>query len=138
MSFEFSISPKDKASAEFMTRVHGVLAREVVNAAKSKKISRSDIARLLEVDRSVVTRALDGKANLTLRTISELCWALGVVPEFDACEKEYKHGCNHRQGSDHKFVSTPLRGGGFSGDGTKNPKTVSLMRTPTKEIQNVG
>ena len=32
------------------------------------------------MDRSVVTRLLKGQANLTLRTIGELAWALGFEP----------------------------------------------------------
>lgn len=95
MSFEFSISDRDKASAEFMSKVHRVLMRELRIAAKKRKLTKSDIARLLEVERSTITRALDGKSNLTIRTVSDLCWAVGVEPAFDACEAASAEGCNH-------------------------------------------
>lgn len=109
MSFEFSLDPKDKASAEFMTRVHGVLAREFKRAAKEKKLSRADIARLLGVDRSVITRALNGKSNITIRTLSDLCWAMGVEPDFGCREELLAFGCNRereRFGSAEEVVQT--------------------------------
>lgn len=103
MSFEFDIDPKDAASAEFMTRVHRVLIREMMAAARQKKLSRADIARLLDVDKAVVSRALNGKSNLTIRTISELCWAIGVKPRFEACEESLPVGCNDA-GSDYSVA----------------------------------
>lgn len=97
MSFEFHIDPKDAASAEFMTKVHRVLIREMIKAAKQKRISQSDVARLLDVDKAVVSRALNGKSNLTIRTISDLCWAIGVKPKFEACEDTPPEGSNGRE-----------------------------------------
>ena len=94
MSFEFEIDPKEAASAEFMTNVHRVLLREMTKAAKKSKVSRSDVARILSVDRSAITRALNGKSNLTIRSISDLLWAIGAVPEFDACQPQDEVGCN--------------------------------------------
>lgn len=94
MSFEFEIDPKDAASAEFMLHIHKVLQREMLHAAKEEKLTKSRIAELLGVDKSNVTRALNGKSNLTIRTISELCWALGVVPEFEIRKGNADAGCN--------------------------------------------
>lgn len=111
MSFEFDISEKDIASAEFMSRVHRVLKREMIKAAKERKISRSELARLLEVDRSVISRALNGKSNLTIRTISDICWGLGLEPSFDACLPSSEHGCNHvADANSHRFVSSSQKG----------------------------
>lgn len=94
MSFEFEIDPKEAASAEFMTNVHRILLREMTKAAKQNKVSRTDIARILNVDKSAITRAMNGKSNLTIRSISDLLWAIGAVPEFDAHQPQDEVGCN--------------------------------------------
>lgn len=94
MSFEFDIDPKEAASAEFMTRVHRVLLREMTKAAREKRISRADVARILNLDKSVVTRALNGTSNLTIRTVSDLCWAIGVTPELEVRDAQLDAGCN--------------------------------------------
>lgn len=94
MSFEFDIDPKEAASAEFMTRVHRILLREMTKAAREKRISRADVARILNLDKSVVTRALNGTSNLTIRTVSDLCWAIGVTPELEVRDAQLDAGCN--------------------------------------------
>ena len=107
-SFEFDIEPREVASAEFMSLVHRVLLREMIKVAKVKKLSRADVARILDVDKSVVSRALNGKSNLTIRTISDICWAIGITPDFDACEVVDEHGCNHQVPRDATIADTAL------------------------------
>lgn len=82
MSFKFKISPKDRASARFIGRVQRQLAESVLTAGKESGITRSDIAKTLGVNKSVVTRAISGKGNITLRTLAEIYWALGKEPSI--------------------------------------------------------
>ncbi len=102
MSFEFELSERERASAKFMSFVHRVLRREVVNAAKVQGITRAEVARRLETDRSSITRALNGTSNLTIRTISDLCWALEIEPDFDARSQEIIVGANCKAGTTNK------------------------------------
>lgn len=82
VEFEFDISPKDAAAAYFMERNHRVLLEAALRAKKTKKISQREIAEMIGVNKSVISRALKGHNNLTERTIGELCWALGVEPKL--------------------------------------------------------
>jgi hypothetical protein len=52
-----------------------------IMAKQTRKTTQQGLAKILEVDRSVVNRALAGR-NLTLRTLGELIWALGYDYEF--------------------------------------------------------
>lgn len=129
MSFEFEIDPKEAASAEFMTRVHRILLREMMKAAKVHRISRADVARILEVDKSVVSRALNGKSNLTIRTISDLLWAIGSEPEFDACPIADEIGCNVP--TERKITTTETT---FTKVSKTTTKTVSWAGSVKKEL----
>lgn len=80
MSFEFDVSPKDIAATDFMNRAYKVLLHEALKAKKERGLTQRAVAELLETDKAVISRALSGKSNLTLRTIGEICWALGVEP----------------------------------------------------------
>jgi DNA-binding Xre family transcriptional regulator len=51
-------------------------------AALKEKITKVELARRLDLDKASVTRMLRGNANLTVRSIGELCWAMGVRPDF--------------------------------------------------------
>lgn len=136
MSFEFSLNERDKASAKFMTKVHRALMREMIRTAKEKKMTRSDIARLLEIDRSAVSRALNGKSNLTIRTVSDLCWAMGVEPHFDAREAFTREGCNHSdRRKERGFVSSVKPN--LSGEGLERSRSsTSSSETQTKFVMD--
>lgn len=82
MSFDLDLPEKDLASAQFMTTVNRRLIADFLRIAKSKNLTRKQIADALGIDKAGVTRMLRGNANLTTRTIGELCWALGIEPDF--------------------------------------------------------
>ena len=82
MSFEFDISDKDLAATDFMDRAYKTLLAEALHAREEQGLTQSQVAKLLEVDKSAISRALSGRANLTLRTIGELCWALDIEPSL--------------------------------------------------------
>jgi plasmid maintenance system antidote protein VapI len=45
-------------------------------------VTRSDIARALDVHRSVITRQLSGHQDMSLGRVAEIAWTLGYEPEF--------------------------------------------------------
>ncbi len=83
MKFALTIDPKDQAAASYIGEVRAELVKQILLAEK-RGIKRSDIAKKMDVDRSQVTRILNGEANLTLRSVALLSWAIGMVPkEFE-------------------------------------------------------
>lgn len=82
MSFSVKISAKDRATGRFMSRVHRALIKAVNQAKADKQISQAQIAEAMGVDKSVVSRILNGEGNLTLKTIGDISWAVGLRPEF--------------------------------------------------------
>ena len=80
-SFDFEISEKDLAGAEHVSRVGRQLVSAFVRKARSEKISKAELARRLDLDKASITRMLRGDANLTLRSVGELSWAMGVRPD---------------------------------------------------------
>jgi plasmid maintenance system antidote protein VapI len=61
-------------------------------------LTKSDIARLLGVHRSAVTRMLNGSAPLELRTIGQLAWALGRDAQFKLSKKRKRILGSNRMG----------------------------------------
>ncbi len=90
-SFRIAISPKRRAAARFMAQARRSLVQAL---ASNTAINQSDLSRALEIDRSVVSRQLNGTANLTLRGVAELAWAMGCRPELRLIRPEERAGDN--------------------------------------------
>lgn len=71
--FVFEIDEKDAEVAILVGKIQDELRRAYVSSGKKK----NDLAQKLEVDRSVITRRLKPSANLTVRSLAELIWAIG-------------------------------------------------------------
>lgn len=84
--FDLDISEKDLAAATYVTRLQRHLIRQFIRKGRAQKVTKAEIARKLEVDKSTVSRMLNGNANLTARTVGELCWALGLEPVFSTID----------------------------------------------------
>lgn len=63
------------------------LARALAARAAETGITQSQIAETLGVDRAVITRALSGAGNLTLRTIADIAWALDCDVRIELAPK---------------------------------------------------
>jgi len=97
MSFKLKISSKDRATGRFMSRVHRALAKVVAETKLEKGLTQQQIADAMGVDKSVVSRILNGESNLTLKTIGDITWALGIKPEvtFKSIAVEASRTVNH-------------------------------------------
>lgn len=97
MSFKLKLSAKDRATGRFMSRVHRALAKVVTEAKAEKGLTQQQIADAMGVDKSVVSRILNGESNLTLKTIGDISWVLGIKPEvtFRPVEVVTGHTANH-------------------------------------------
>ena len=77
MSYELKISPKDRAAGRFIGAVRKSLILAALQEKKESGLSQAVVAQKLGVHRSVINRLLRGSANLTLRSVAEIAWALG-------------------------------------------------------------
>lgn len=99
MSYSMKISKRDRATGRFKSRVHRALMKAVIAAKNERNLTQSQIASLMEVDKSVVSRILNGRGNLTLKTIGDISWVLGLRPEISFVELDagVAQNANHMQ-----------------------------------------
>jgi transcriptional regulator with XRE-family HTH domain len=82
MSFQIMISPSRRAAARFIERVRRELQKAFAEEKARTGLSQSEIARVLNVHRSVVNRELRGTKDLTLGRVAELAHAMGRKAVF--------------------------------------------------------
>lgn len=82
MSYELKIDPKSRAGGRFIGQVRKALVSAAIDEKKETGVNQREIASRLGVNRSVINRLLRGEANLTLRSVAEIAWALGWEPVF--------------------------------------------------------
>lgn len=83
ISFDFDLPEKDMAGADHVARVGRKLVAAFVRKARQDGLTKAELARRLNLDKAMISRMLQGNANLTLRSVGELCWAIGVRPELN-------------------------------------------------------
>lgn len=97
MFFRLKISEKDRAAGRFMGRVNRALVKAVIEAKRERNLTQSQIAEQMEADKSTISRIINGRGNLTLRTIGDISWVLGLEPNitFSKIQQESLDGVNH-------------------------------------------
>ena len=90
MSFQFDLDPKSEVSTRFIGGVLRMLQKSFTNSG----LKQQELAEKLGVHRSVVNRRLQGKSNLTLRTIAEMAWAMEMEPKFQMEKVNIPSGSN--------------------------------------------
>lgn len=93
-SFQIAISPSRRAAGRFISRVRRTLLRALDEEGVRSGLNQSDIARSIDVHRSVISRELNGRQNITVGRIAELAWALGREIEFDLVRPEHAECSN--------------------------------------------
>lgn len=81
-SFQISITPSRRAAARFVTAVRRALQKALAEEHGKSGLSQSELARQIGVNRSVISRELNGYNDLTLGRVAELAHAMGRIPEF--------------------------------------------------------
>ena len=83
-----SLSSLNVSAARFVGDVREELLLAYLEELTERGLKKSDLARILGVHRSAVTRILNGSSPLELRTIGQLAWALGRDPQFKLPKKK--------------------------------------------------
>jgi len=93
-SFQISITPSRRVAARFITAVRRKILKALEEENKKRGLKQTDLARAINVHRSVINRELRGKKDMTIGRVAELGWALGRVPTFDLPERTIRDGSN--------------------------------------------
>jgi transcriptional regulator with XRE-family HTH domain len=93
-SFQISITPNRRAAARFVTDVRRKILKALEEENKKRGLKQTDLARAINVHRSVINRELRGKKDMAIGRVAELGWALGRVPTFDLPERVIQGGTN--------------------------------------------
>ncbi|MBM7048367.1 helix-turn-helix transcriptional regulator [Rhizobium lusitanum] len=83
MSFQFDLDPREEASISLIADVAANLRNAVNTYRERTGVNQSDIAAKLDVDRALLTKCLSGFRNITLRTLSDIAWAIGSKVEIN-------------------------------------------------------
>lgn len=73
-----------------MAEIHIELQTQILLSMDKENVSRTELADKLGVNKSHVTRLLQGDKNFTLRTLMKICIALELRPEI-FLQKKKKH-----------------------------------------------
>lgn len=93
-SFQVSITPSKRAAGRFVSRVRRALQKALIEEHEKRGVTQSDLARAIGVHRSVISRELNGFADLPLSRAAELAWALGRKAVFTLEEPAAMAGSN--------------------------------------------
>jgi transcriptional regulator with XRE-family HTH domain len=94
-SFQISISQHRRAAGRFIGAVRRAIQRAFVEENKRTGLTQSEIARRLGVHRSVISRELNGRKDLTLGRVAELAWAMGRNANFSLEKAPTDDGRNY-------------------------------------------
>ncbi len=78
--FDFSNSEEKKFAREEL--IYNV-TEDLLVILEDMEISKKELARRLGKSRSYVTQVLDGSRNMTLGSLSDICFALGIKPKIE-------------------------------------------------------
>lgn len=82
MSFQFDYNPIEDAGSEAIHNAGRELQLALIERQAEEKFTQQDIADMLNVDKSRITKCLSGFNNLTLRTFGELAYVMDYDIEF--------------------------------------------------------
>lgn len=97
MSYELRIDEKQRAGSRFIAKVGKAITIAALDERQNSGITQQSIANKLNVNRSVINRWLRGGANLTLRTLAEIAWALGFEIVFELRKRGVREGRNTQE-----------------------------------------
>jgi transcriptional regulator with XRE-family HTH domain len=110
-SFQIGISPSRRAAGRFISRVRRALQRALIEEGERSGINQSKIADAIGVHRSVISRELNGRQDITLGRLAELAWAMGREIDFSLPIAEQIKGANTPEivpGALHKPISATV------------------------------
>ena len=93
-SFHFDIGGRARHAGRFIGRVRGELLRALSLRKSEGGLPQQVLAEKLGIQRSLINRQLAGEANLTLRSLADLAWAMDMEISFELKKPMAKAGQN--------------------------------------------
>jgi plasmid maintenance system antidote protein VapI len=93
-SLQLLVDPSRRAAARYVGLVRRAVQQAYAEVHERTGLTQSEIARKLGVHRSVISRQLRGKEDLTIGRLGELAWAMGLRPKFELEKVERSDGTN--------------------------------------------
>ena len=81
--FHFDIGERARHAGRFIGRVRGELLRALTERKSEIGFSQQGLAQKLDTERALINRQLSGEANLTLRSLADLAWAMDMEISFE-------------------------------------------------------
>jgi transcriptional regulator with XRE-family HTH domain len=93
-SFHFDIGGRARHAGRFIGRVRSELLRALSERKTEGGFSQQALAERLDLERALVNRQLSGEANLSLRSLADLAWAMGMEISFELKQPATRAGQN--------------------------------------------
>ncbi|MBN9008473.1 MAG: helix-turn-helix domain-containing protein [Rhizobiales bacterium] len=92
--FQFDVGDRARKTGRLVGRVRDELVRALADKRLKERITQQGLAKKLGVHRSQINRQLSGEANLTLRSLADLAWAMNMDVVFELREPASPAGSN--------------------------------------------
>jgi hypothetical protein len=93
-SFHFDIGSRARHAGRFIGRVRNELLRALAERKANSAFPQQALAEKLRIERSQINRQLSGEANLSLRSLADLAWAMDMEISFELKTPAAKAGQN--------------------------------------------
>jgi hypothetical protein len=80
--FRFDIDARSRTAGRLIGRIRRELLKAITDE-KRAGLTQQELARLLDSERSNINRQLSGEAEITLRSLADLAWALDREITFE-------------------------------------------------------
>jgi transcriptional regulator with XRE-family HTH domain len=94
-SFQFDIGGRARVAGRFIGHVRNELLRVLAEQKAKTGLTQQALASKLDVHRSLINRQLSGEANMTLRSLADLAWAMGMEISFELKKPTIEVGQNN-------------------------------------------
>lgn len=91
---QITISPHKRAAGRFIASVRRAILKALAEEHAERGLTQSDIARELNVHRSVISRELKGISDISVGRIGEFAHVFGRKPTFALPKKAIRDGVN--------------------------------------------
>ena len=83
-TFEFDITKKEQDGGDAIHDANNFIINHFLIRMREKKMTKSKLAKILELDKSTISRLFRGNKNFTMRTFGEICGALDYKLVFES------------------------------------------------------